>query len=166
MNPDSSRAFRPYLIRATYDWCVDHGFTPYAVVDVSDEVMVPEGYARNGQIVLNLSPDATGRLVIDDGGVSFQARFGGVAQNIWFPYANLLALYARENGRGLAFSQGVAFELSPETGDDEEESGEPTGPVTVTESAADASSDNHDGGDEPPSDEDPPPRGSHLKVVK
>lgn len=165
MNSDSARSFRPYLVRATHEWCVDHGFTPYAVVDIFGDVMVPEGYAQNGQIVLNLSPDATGRLTIDDDGVSFQARFGGVAQNIWFPYANLLALYARENGRGLAFSQGVAFELSPDTGEGEEED-ESVGPVAVTASPGDAPSKNNDGDDEPPSDDGPPRRGGHLKIVK
>lgn len=152
---------QPYLVRAIHEWCVDQGLTPYVVVQVDENVVVPAGYARDGQIVLNLNPDATNRLAIDNEAVHFQARFGGVPQDLWLPYANVLAIYARENGRGLAFSQGVAFELNPMAEDDQSEDD--------AEEALDFEP--QEAGDEPapePDDPSPPPRGrgGHLKVVK
>ncbi|MBA4741637.1 MAG: ClpXP protease specificity-enhancing factor [Azoarcus sp.] len=156
----STLSTRPYLVRAINEWCLDEGLTPYIVVQVNGDVMVPSGYARDGQIVLNLDPDATQRLSIDNDGIGFQARFGGVAQDIWIPYPNLLAIYARENGRGLAFTQGVAFELNPETDDQgaDEEGAPDEAPI-----GADAGED-----DAPPPDDEPPKggRGGHLKVIK
>jgi stringent starvation protein B len=35
--------------------------------------------------------------------IAFQARFSGVAQNISVPVDNVSAIYARENGHGMAF---------------------------------------------------------------
>ena len=36
---------------------------------------MPPGYARDGQIVLNLSPDATGQLQMANDYISFQGAF-------------------------------------------------------------------------------------------
>lgn len=135
---------------------MDNGLTPYVVARVDGNVLVPPGYARDGQIVLNLDPDATNRLSFSDEGVSFQARFGGVAHDLWVPYGNLLAIYARETGRGLAFTQGVAFELNPEAGEETE-----SPPAETVEPTPDTSPS--------PDDGDPPRtggRGGHLKVIK
>ncbi|AUN94124.1 ClpXP protease specificity-enhancing factor [Pseudazoarcus pumilus] len=158
----STLSTRPYLVRAINEWCLDEGLTPYVVVHVDGDVLVPPGYARDGQIVLNLDPDATHRLSIDNDGIGFQARFGGAPHDIWIPYANLLAIYARENGRGLAFTQGVAFELNPE-GDDE------AGDETVDDGtpADDAPVESASGDDDTSPDEPPKGgRGGHLKVIK
>jgi len=94
---------KPYLVRAIFQWCVDQGLTPYIVVAVDRHTMVPSRFVQDGQIVLNISPDATQSLVIGNELIAFQARFGGVAQNISVPVENVSAIYARENGHGMAF---------------------------------------------------------------
>jgi stringent starvation protein B len=99
---------KPYLIRAIFEWCVDQGFTPHIAVIVDERTVVPPGYARDGQIVLNLGPDATNQLVIGNELITFQARFGGVAHALSIPVANVVAVYARENGHGMAFEPEAA----------------------------------------------------------
>jgi len=94
---------KPYLIRAIYDWCTDCGFTPHVAVAVDAAVRVPPEFVNNGEIVLNVSALATTRLLIDNEAISFQARFGGVAREVYVPMAQVIAVYARENGQGMAF---------------------------------------------------------------
>ena len=94
---------KPYLIRAIYDWCTDSGFTPHVAVAVDQTVRVPTEFVSNGEIVLNVSALATSRLLIDNEAISFQARFGGVAREVYVPMAQVIAVYARENGQGMAF---------------------------------------------------------------
>jgi stringent starvation protein B len=94
---------KPYLIRAIYDWCTDSGFTPYVAVAVDESVRVPAEFVNNGEIVLNVSALATSRLLIDNEAISFQARFGGVPRDVHVPMERVIAVYARENGQGMAF---------------------------------------------------------------
>ena len=94
---------KPYLIRAIYDWCTDSGFTPHVAVAVDQTVRVPTEFVSNGEIVLNVSALATSRLLIDNEAVSFQARFGGVSREVFVPLGRVIAVYARENGQGMAF---------------------------------------------------------------
>ena len=94
---------KPYMIRAIHEWCTDNGFTPYIAVQVDGRVRVPREHVRDGQIVLNVGYEATGGLQIGNDLISFQARFGGVARDISFPVGNVSAIYARENGAGMAF---------------------------------------------------------------
>lgn len=94
---------RPYLIRALHEWCVDNGFTPYLAVAVDASVRVPMAHVANGEIVLNVSPDATSGLLLGADFIEFKARFGGVPQQISVPVDHVLAIYARENGQGMAF---------------------------------------------------------------
>ena len=94
---------KPYMVRGIYEWCTDNGFTPYIAVVVDERTEVPREFARDGQIVLNISADATSRLALDNDYISFVARFGGVARNISFPVGNVVAIYAKENGAGMAF---------------------------------------------------------------
>lgn len=96
-------SIKPYLIRAIHEWCCDHGFTPYISVQADARARVPREFVRDGQIVLNISYEATGHLKISNEGVSFQARFGGVPRDISVPIRNVLAIYAKENGAGMAF---------------------------------------------------------------
>lgn len=98
---------RPYLVRALYEWCTDNGFTPYVAVLVDDTVQVPREYVKDGEIVLNISFDATQRLELTNDFISFKARFGGVARDIHVPMERVVAIYARENGQGMAFPQPV-----------------------------------------------------------
>jgi stringent starvation protein B len=103
MNALESTSTRPYLIRALYDWCTDNGFTPYVAVLVDDTVQVPREYVKNGEIVLNISFDATSSLKLGNDFIEFRARFAGTAREIMVPVGRVIAIYARENGQGMAF---------------------------------------------------------------
>ncbi len=94
---------RPYLIRALHDWCTDNGFTPYIAVHVDRSVQVPMEYVSNNEIVLNIGFDATSGLDLGNEFIQFKARFGGVAREILVPVDHVVAIYARENGQGMAF---------------------------------------------------------------
>jgi stringent starvation protein B len=105
--PDASST-RPYLLRALHEWCTDNGFTPYVAVLVDESVQVPMEYVKNGEIVLNVSYDATGGMTLGNEFIEFKARFGGVPREIIVPVSRVLAIYARENGQGMAFPMPVA----------------------------------------------------------
>ncbi|AYF88305.1 ClpXP protease specificity-enhancing factor [Pseudomonas sp. JS3066] len=111
---------RPYLVRALYEWIVDNDCTPHLLVNAEHPgVIVPSGYANDGQIVLNVSPSAVRHLHMDNDAVSFEGRFGGVAHSLYVPSAAVMAIYARENG------QGMVFDLEPPLpGDDPEPEGD------------------------------------------
>ncbi len=94
---------RPYLIRALYEWCSENGFTPYVAVKVDNTVQVPREYVQGGEIVLNVSMDATSSLKLGNDFIEFKARFGGKPRDIMVPIARVMAIYARENGQGMAF---------------------------------------------------------------
>ncbi len=94
---------KPYLIRAIQEWCLDQGFTPYLAVMVDSRTRVPREYVKDGQIVLNLGSEATHQLVISNDLITFSARFNGQAQALSIPIDNVAAIYARENGQGMAF---------------------------------------------------------------
>jgi stringent starvation protein B len=94
---------RPYLIRALHEWCTDNGFTPYVAVHVDSGVQVPKEYVKNDEIVLNVGFDATQGLKLGNEAIEFRARFGGVARDIVVPVDHVVAIYARENGQGMAF---------------------------------------------------------------
>jgi stringent starvation protein B len=98
-----SSSTRPYLVRALYEWCTDNGFTPYIAVQVDDTVQVPREYVKNGEIVLNISFDATSSLKLGNEFIEFKARFAGTAREIIVPVGRVIAIYARENGQGMAF---------------------------------------------------------------
>ncbi len=94
---------RPYLIRALYEWCTENGFTPYVAVKVDQTVQVPREYVQGGEIVLNISYDATSSLKLGNEFIEFKARFGGQSRDIMVPVNRVMAIYARENGQGMAF---------------------------------------------------------------
>ena len=112
---------RPYLIRALYEWLADNDLTPYLAVDATIEnVMVPSQHIQDGQIVLNIAMSAVRELDISNEAITFSARFGGVPQQVYIPSAAVIAIYAKENGQGMAFGH------EPELPDPE-----PKGPVAV-----------------------------------
>jgi len=94
---------RPYLIRALHDWCTDNGFTPYVAVFVDAHVQVPIEYVKNNEIVLNVGFEATSALKLGNDAIEFKARFGGASREIVVPVDHVIAIYARENGQGMAF---------------------------------------------------------------
>ena len=117
---------RPYLIRALHDWCTDNGFTPYLAVFVDGGVQVPPEYVKNSEIVLNVSFEATSNLQLGNEFISFKARFGGVAREIAVPVDHVIAIYARENGQGMAFPAPSGAQAPSHVGP-ESAAGEPRG---------------------------------------
>ncbi|GAB3630133.1 stringent starvation protein B [Pandoraea terrae] len=148
---------KPYLLRALYEWCTDNGYTPYLAVHVDARTKVPREFVKDGEIVLNISFDATSGLQMGNDWIEFSARFGGISQKVEVQVPNVLAIYARENGQGMAFpvDKQAPVEAVPEL-------------VSATTTLA-------------PGEEEPDPtrpaggngaaggnagRGGHLKVVK
>ncbi len=99
----SPNSTRPYLLRALYEWCTDNGYTPYIAAYVDETVQVPREHVKNNEIVLNISMDATSSLKLGNEFVQFKARFSGSAREIMVPIDRVIAIYARENGQGMAF---------------------------------------------------------------
>lgn len=124
---------RPYLIRAFYEWIVDSGCTPHIVVNAElPRVEVPRAYVESGQIVLNIAMQAVKDLSLSNEAVSFQARFGGVAHDIYVPVAAVMAIYARENGRGMVFSEEEEDTDMPPPTADEAATGKSKGKAHLT----------------------------------
>jgi stringent starvation protein B len=96
---------KPYIIRAFYDWIVDNELTPYILVNAAySGVQVPEEHIRDGRIVLNVSPSATRGLILENDRIVFTARFSGKTEQIFIIPNAVLEIYAKENGRGIAFA--------------------------------------------------------------
>lgn len=107
---------RPYLLRAFYEWLLDNEMTPLLLVDANAKlVQVPQQYARDGQIVLNIAPQAVVALSLENDAISFNARFGGVPHQLYIPMAAVLGLHSRENGAGTFFPPEPAYEDWQET---------------------------------------------------
>jgi stringent starvation protein B len=140
---------KPYLLRAIYEWCTDSGFTPHIAVKVDAATTVPMEYVRKGEIVLNISYGATSGLKMDNDAVHFKARFNGVSREIYIPVANVLAIYANENGQGMAFEVAqTAAEIAPAAR--HEPAVESSVPSLAAVSTDEPSSSAPDGGGEPP----------------
>jgi stringent starvation protein B len=99
----SVQTTKPYLIRALHEWCADQGFTPYLTVAVDATTRVPREFVKDGQIVLNVGLEATHQLLMGNEEITFQARFGGRSFPVVVPVERVAAIYARENGEGMAF---------------------------------------------------------------
>jgi stringent starvation protein B len=134
---------KPYFIRAIYEWCSDCGYTPYLSVRVDDRTRVPMEYVKNGEIVLNVSLNATRNLTVNNELIQFSARFNGVSREVSIPVDRVQGIFARENGQGAFFTVESPAALAVAT----------SGPVASGEAEA-----------EPPR---PPAAGkSRLKLVK
>jgi stringent starvation protein B len=164
MNALESTSTRPYLIRALYEWCTDNGFTPYVAVLVDETVQVPREYVKNGEIVLNISYDATSSLKLGNDFIEFKARFAGTAREIMVPVNRVIAIYARENGQGMAFPVPVPGAAAEDT--------KPS-PLAAVPAASDAESKvvqlvTPEGAAPPPEEPPRPPSGPRpaLKRVK
>ena len=119
---------RPYLIRALYQWIVDNGVTPYILVDAAVEgVDVPTQYIQDGKIVLNVAPMAVQNLMLADDIITFNARFSGKPTDLFVPVESVLAIYAKENGQGMMFTEEPSGPDFPPDGSDDD-SDEPVKP--------------------------------------
>lgn len=152
---------RPYLLRALYEWIVDNGLTPHLLVDaVQPGVRVPAHAVKDGRIVLNIAERAVGGLRMDNDSLRFSARFGGMSHSVLVPMPAVIAIYARENGQGMALpddSRPTQAQAQAEQDGPEQASSAATAP------ASDA--DRPDGPDDAPPG-NAPKRGAHLRVVK
>ncbi|MFC4160078.1 ClpXP protease specificity-enhancing factor [Chitinimonas lacunae] len=156
----STVPIKPYLMRAIHEWCSDQGFTPYLVVAVKGKMQVPMEFVKNGEIVLNISYNATRNLHLGDDYVRFSARFNGVSRDIIVPVGAVVSLFARESG------EGMAWEPEPGDGMVEEAKVSPLRavatdePETLPTPAAEPVA--------PPPEDEPPPTGGRprLRVVK
>ena len=152
--PDIST--KPYLLRAIYEWCTDSGFTPYLAVKVDAATTVPMEYVRKGEIILNISYGATSSLKMDNDAVHFRARFAGVSREIYVPVQNVLAIYANENGQGMAFDVSTTAAEMPAPEADASAPAPATAPAlsavpdSSPDTAPEAPSSPDNGGDEPP----------------
>jgi stringent starvation protein B len=95
---------KPYFIRAIYEWCSDCGFTPYLSVRVDERTRIPMEFVKNGEIVLNVSLNATRNLTINNELIQFSARFNGVSREVSIPVDRVQGIFARENGQGAFFT--------------------------------------------------------------
>jgi stringent starvation protein B len=157
---------RPYLLRALHDWCTDNGFTPYVAVYVDASVQVPMEYVKNNEIVLNVGFEATSGLKLGNEFIEFKARFGGMSRDIVVPVDHVVAIYARENGQGMAFPVPADGTVKPDAAPVPE--ARPPTPLRSGLRLATSepeSGDDAAGGDEPPEPGGPGPRPS-LKRVK
>jgi stringent starvation protein B len=144
----SEQSAKPYLLRALCEWCADSGLTPYLAVKVDGQTRVPQGFVKNGEIVLNISTAATRRLTIDNQWVQFNARFNGVSQEVSVPMSAVAGIFAKETGYGFAFT------VSQD-------------PVASLTSATEPALERGNGGsDEKTPDGKPKARPSHLQVIK
>ena len=165
----SETSTKPYLLRAIYEWCTDNGYTPYLAVMVDGATRVPMQFVKNGEIVLNISFDATSALKMDNDLIRFSARFGGVSRDISVPVENVIAIYARENGQGMAFEvsrppardTGVEAEESASDREDAPASSAPT-LTSVPSKSPDASEPANSGDDDP----EPPKKGGRPTLTR
>jgi stringent starvation protein B len=149
---------KPYMLRAIYEWCTDSGFTPYLAVKVDASTTVPMEYVKKGEIVLNISFGATSGLKMDNDAIHFNARFGGVSREIYVPVHNVLAIYANENGQGMAFEvTGSAPETAPPTA--VEPAAAPALASVPTSASADVAS-------SPDDDKEPPKKGGRPTLTR
>ena len=96
---------RPYLLRAMHEWISDSNCTPHIVVDAGvTGVEVPRQFVQDGKIVLNVSWTATAQMQIGNDELSFSGRFGGTSMHVRVPVEAVLAIYARETGQGMIFT--------------------------------------------------------------
>jgi stringent starvation protein B len=146
-----SKSTKPYVVRAIWEWCADNGYTAYLAVQVDENTRVPAEFVKNGEIILNISADATHKLTMGNDLIQFAARFGGVSRECSVPMPAVRGIFARENGEGIFFQNPPA--TAPAAESTERESSSSTPPKT------------------PPPAGSPAPTGtngrkSHLQVVK
>ena len=158
---------RPYLIRALHDWCTDNGFTPYVAVFVDARVQVPREYVKNNEIVLNVGFEATSALKLGNETIEFKARFGGSSREIMVPVDHVIAIYARENGQGMAFPMPTAESEDAPSASSPEGMEVPKGPRLALTDASTPKPEAPESRDEPTSPTEPPPGGRpSLKRIK
>jgi stringent starvation protein B len=115
---------------------------------------------KDGEIVLNVHPEATHMLTMDNEWILFNARFNGMSQEIAVPFSAVIGIFSKETGYGMGFQPAPEPVLAPLTA-------VATAPETSAPSGASTALDGA------PSDKSTTPAAapakskvSHLKVVK
>ena len=165
---------QPYLIRAWHEWMMDNGLTPFIQVRVDNSVAVPSEFVQDGEIVLNISTEATGSLHLGNEEIRFQTRFSGRVRDIAVPVTHITAIFARENGQGMVFEADDFADdaFISEADDMAEQQKPPQDAAAVKPAAASGLSLVAKTGNTPPPDgddsnpPDAPKGGSGLRVVK
>ncbi|MFM9438344.1 stringent starvation protein B [Janthinobacterium sp. CG_23.3] len=163
---------KPYMLRAIYEWCTDSGYTPYLAVKVDAGTTVPMEYVKKGEIVLNISFGATSGLKMDNDCIRFHARFGGVSREIYVPVDNVMAIYANENGQGMAFEPQLgSFDPSAGPTDSPASGSEPVLAATPISAPAPMlssvpSSSQQDARTAPAGDDEPPKKGGRPTLTR
>ncbi len=99
-------SLKPYLIRSIYEWIIDNSLTPHLLVDAENpNAILPKEFIEDGKIVLNIRPQAIQGLSLGNEEIVFNARFSGKPMRISTPVSAVLAIYAKENGKGMIFDQ-------------------------------------------------------------
>ncbi len=165
----SETSTKPYLLRAIYEWCTDNGYTPYLAAMVDGNTRVPREFVKNGEIVLNISFNATSALKMENDRIHFNARFGGVSREISVPVENVVAIYARENGQGMAFEVNrtpASDDKSARQSAEEGASDTSSSPnLTAVPSVQGEQADDSDGNG-PKADSDPPKAGGRPRLTR
>ncbi|MGZ9710719.1 ClpXP protease specificity-enhancing factor [Glaciimonas sp. GNP009] len=166
----SETSTKPYLLRAIYEWCTDNGFTPYLAAKVDANTRVPQQFVKNGEIVLNISFEATSSLKMDNEFVNFNARFGGVSREISVPVENVIAIYARENGQGMAFEVTKLAEQKPVNPDDQNAQAKPASsagfPALTSVPSPSTNSGDKENSADPEKDPEPPKKGGRPTLTR
>jgi stringent starvation protein B len=105
---------------------VDSGLTPYLSVRVNERTRVPAEYVKNGQIILNISQDATRNLTLGNDLIQFSTRFNGISRELSIPMETVIGIFAKENGQGLFFND-VPSATNQNTGEDSPPPSAPNG---------------------------------------
>jgi stringent starvation protein B len=169
----SETSTKPYLLRAIYEWCTDNGYTPYMAAIVDAGTRVPMEFVKNGEIVLNISFSATSGLKMENDLIRFSARFGGVSRDISVPVDNVTAIYARENGQGMAFeaidrsadAQSVD-ELADDFSADEEAGTTSSAPMLTSVPTTHNQHIEKDDADDSDNEPDPPKKGGRPTLTR
>ena len=105
-NKQRMSSSKPYLIRAIYEWLIENDQTPYILINAMlADVEVPVEYINDGKIVLNISSAATQNLTLANQCIEFDARFGGIPTHVYVPTLAIMAIYSKENNRGMVFNE-------------------------------------------------------------
>ena len=100
------KSTKPYLLEAMYRWMTDSGCSPliFARTDILG-VIVPEGYAKDNHIVLDIEQDSVRNFKIEQHIVTFEAMFGDDVFKVRLPMPAILGIHTEENGMGLEFHE-------------------------------------------------------------
>jgi stringent starvation protein B len=95
---------RPYLLRAIHEWILANGKVPYMLVDATQPcVQVPKEHIVDGNIVLNIDPNAVDKLQMGQWLIRFSARFARGYFDCVVPVSAVMGIYTSDTNEGYFF---------------------------------------------------------------